>query len=78
MTETIVIVNRLSRIIAIGFFTGYSPFAQGTEGNVWALIIFRVILGLRNYWPLSVSCIVFLSVSGLQTVWNRPMVMMLP
>ena len=52
-------MNRLSRIIATGFFTGYSLVAPGTAGSVLALVIYWVIPGFRDYWLLSVSGIVF-------------------
>ena len=41
-------MNRFSRIIATGFYTGYSPFAPGTAGSGLALIVFWIIPGMRG------------------------------
>jgi phosphatidylglycerophosphatase A len=52
-------VNRFSRIIATGFYTGYSPFAPGTAGSGLALIVFWLIPGMRGIPLLIVICAAF-------------------
>jgi phosphatidylglycerophosphatase A len=49
--------NRLSRLLATGFYSGYAPIAPGTVGSAVGLFIFAVFPGLRNV-PLLVLCAV--------------------
>lgn len=52
-------MKRLSRFIATGFYTGYSPFAPGTVGSALALFIFWIVPGLEGTALSGLIVIVF-------------------
>lgn len=52
-------MNRLSRLIATSFYSGYAPFAPGTVGSGLALIIFWLITPLRGIPLLLLICVMF-------------------
>ncbi|MBN1783322.1 phosphatidylglycerophosphatase A [bacterium] len=49
----------INRLIATGFYSGYSPIAPGTAGSAVALLIFWFVPFLRA-WNLLAACLVFL------------------
>jgi len=50
--------NKFAYIIATGMGSGYSPFAPGTAGSLFALLIF-LVLPLNNYYWLAICIPVF-------------------
>lgn len=52
-------MNRLSRIIATGLYSGYSPWAPGTVGSALALVIYWIIPGFSGIRLLAVSVVLF-------------------
>jgi phosphatidylglycerophosphatase A len=52
-------MNKISRFLATGFYSGYSPIAPGTAGSAVAWVIFILIPGLRDVPLLLTSIVVF-------------------
>jgi phosphatidylglycerophosphatase A len=52
-------MNKISRFLAAGFYSGYSPIAPGTAGSAVAWVIFILIPGLRDVPLLLTSIVVF-------------------
>lgn len=50
-------INFLKKSIGSGLFSGYFPFAPGTIGSVFALVIF-LIPGFENYYIIVPSIII--------------------
>lgn len=54
-------MNRLSRLIATTLYTGYCPIAPGTVGGLVGLFLWYTIPGLREYWLLCLTLILFIA-----------------
>jgi phosphatidylglycerophosphatase A len=52
-------INKLSRFLATGFYSGYAPIAPGTAGSAVAWLIFILIPGLRDLPLLLLIVLVF-------------------
>jgi phosphatidylglycerophosphatase A len=52
-------MNKLTRFLATGFYSGYAPIAPGTAGSAVAWVIFILIPGLRDFPLLLLSLLVF-------------------
>lgn len=52
-------INKLTRFLATGFYSGYAPIAPGTAGSAVAWLIFILIPGLRDLPLLLLIVLVF-------------------
>ena len=57
--------QRLSRLIALGFGSGLSPYAPGTVGTLWAWLSFVVL----DRWLEPATWAVAIGVAGATGVW---------
>lgn len=52
-------MNRVSRFLATGFYSGYAPIAPGTVGSGIALFVYIIFPGLRDISLLISSLVLF-------------------
>jgi phosphatidylglycerophosphatase A len=56
------VLDAVSRVVATGFGSGYSPFAPGTAGSLVGLLLFLPLAGLA--WPAQLAAVVSVTLVG--------------